>query len=1391
MLRNALAWIRQHPVRCAIYALVAAGAVWAGVTARGILRGERNALLTRIARAPVLRDWVDREFHVRYSVDAVALIPQCGFEIDVRGVSVELAGVASGGLDEAKVCVSGTGELHGIRVGDKVVVLQAAQFDWPKSISGSGFSWSDRDGEMVSAGTFTVSPSDVSGSLQNLRVLTIANVDSTSAALEPLAGSAITVKSAAARGITLDIDPATIAPASARLQAAANALQAMGVAALPLPAQWSATARKLLVRLLIGAATFLFVMKVLLTRAPASITWRIAAIMAPFALFPLLALTNSWLAIVIAAPVVAIALWALAYRHAEYWHQRWEPAAVDVPTVLLALLLLVLMNWPVIATPQIPAINQVTVAQVNVQDIAATVHQPACDASGVIQVAVPQAAVTNLRVALDGSSLKSIDMQRASANGTVQTAALDDLQHMRFLPPAWKKTPLVAFCAAVTLRNSGPSDLPNVACPAGVKAPAVIARAAVDYTGQQARFAADWNGAPAPVAVSGSANLEGAQVDDLHIKPGAPVRIANVSARVAWEKWITASAQIEGIEASGATVDRLVLNARTPLPCTTGPTSVAADLGKTRYSFGGNTVQLDGATFAFARPDSSSIAATVHTGRLSLSGPVEASIPESGFRLEGTTSHESIPRTLIAQAAFTSGAVGLSNPIRLSANLWNGDFQLPHQSLTISQQITSRIPQAIALELHASGGVASLASPVEASARAQVRIPQLIPDAGPTSVELNDLRVDGAWDAAAGFAPAHISSGWNIMKLAGFPSGFQLNQVSTLHLSTRGEALEAPKFEVPQITIPSIPHEIRFRLQGTLQTITISLDSGEQLTLDNIETRNLAASLPDFKLASLDVDTSAQVKRGHALFPFSGHTHLTDASVDTVLTAPLGAELSLEPQALHFALNGPLDTGKLLNEVGLSLDGIQPKATFADLQANVRFAGQKLAGLDVAGTLAAGPLAAGDQFGISQQAPATFHVAAPQLPEVTMSGAAPGVTVILNGGKLSASVGANVSLSLTLADSPPSPLFTQLRDAATGLSSHIQKATQAFGAENTSAFPLRWDLEVAGESPAVSLTPDRIAINMNTLLHRIDIGQETIDGSVDLHAILHSAEDHLLFDVNAPADIGAFGRRWQLNTPLLLALRKDLLPGTGGELFDSAFYGRIGGTAQPGTDPLRLALGYGDTLQVHAAFQQPFTSGSIGGLAQAAIRWQNGAASVDSFGTFTFRGLEAGAIAFPEPYLEDRLDGDVRFRTKGFVADRLLVPQLLADASRVLQLDGVDLSLQVRSAGDGAHLPGILQTASGVTLKPANQFVQLLTSGFDLTLPPRALQYQHMALDFRVQQGQVQTEPVLLTLNGVQVFGVAGLTLDSKVRILWGGRGQEPAPRLRDLIYTVQRVMER
>jgi len=1390
MLRDALAWIRQHPARCAVYALLAAGAVWAGVTARGILRGQRNDLLTGIARAPLLRGWVQRNFHIRYSIGSVALAPRCGLEIDTRGLNVDLGGAASGALDLASVCASGSGELRGLRIGGGMIALQAARFDWPRSFSATGLSWNDRTGEIASAGAFSVSPGDMSGSLQDLRVLAIANVASASAALAPLALPAVTVKNAGARGIKVDVDPSAVAQAPARLQAAVNTLQSMGTATLPLPAQWSATARKLVTQLLMVAVLLLLVLKALLTRAPASIAWRIAVIVAPFAVFPLLALANSWLVILIAAPVIAIALWAAAYRHAPYWHQRWEPAAVDVLATLLALLLLVLRNWPALSAPPLPAITQVIVAQVDLQDVDATVHQLPCSVSGDVHISISRAGISGLRAGLNGFGLESIDVGRATANGSVQASTLDDQQHIRFLPPGWKKTPPISFCAAVTLRNSGRADVPDAACPAAIHGQTVIARAAVDYAAGQAHFAARWNGTPAPLALAGSASLSGLQVDEMHTVAGSSVRIGGGSAHISWPKSIVADAQLEGIETNGVTVNSLVLSARTPMPCTAGATDIAVSLGKIGYSTGTYNVQVDEAALAFARPDSSNFSATVRTNGLRLNGPVEASVPQSEFRVEGTTSSESIPRTLTAQAAFSTAAVGLSAPIRFTADLWNGDWRLPRQLLTVRQRITSRIPQAVALEFEASGGITSLASPFEANARARLRIPQLIPDAGPATVELNDLRIDDSWDAAAGLSPAAISTGWNVVKFPDLPSGLQLNEVSSLQLSTRGEIIESPEFNVPSISLPSIPQETRFRLQGTPQSIAVFIDGGEQFTLDKLETRSLKASLPGLRLAALDMDTSAVIERAHAGFPVSAHSHLTDESIGTVLTEPLEARVAMTPETVHFALIRPLDTGKLLGEVGLSFDGFAPQATLAEFQADARFAERRLVGFSAAGTLAAGPLVSGSGLEISQLAPTVFSVAAPELPQVTVSASAPGIEINLDDGRLRASAATKVALSLSLNAIPHSPLFTQLSDAAAGLGYHVQKATQVFGAADVSAFPIRWDLDIAGGNPAVSLTNDRIAFDANLRLNRIESGQQLIDGSLGLHARVGLDEGHLLVDLNAPGEIGAFGRRWQFDTPLLLALRRDLLPGSGAELFDSGFYDRIGGKPQIGANPLRLAIGYGEVLQVHTAYQQPFTSGTVGGMAQAAVRWQNDAAGIDSYGTITFRGLEAGAIAFPNAYLEDRLDGDIRFSTRGFVADRLLVPRLLTDASLVHQLDRVDFSAQIRSAADGAHLPGVLQAASGMTLTPANEFVRLLTSGFDLTLPPRALQYKRMALDFQVEQGKVRTEPVLLTLDGVQAVGVAGLDVDSKVRLLWGGRGREPAPLLRDLIYTAEKVME-
>jgi hypothetical protein len=450
------------------------------------------------------------------------------------------------------------------------------------------------------------------------------------------------------------------------------------------------------------------------------------------------------------------------------------------------------------------------------------------------------------------------------------------------------------------------------------------------------------------------------------------------------------------------------------------------------------------------------------------------------------------------------------------------------------------------------------------------------------------------------------------------------------------------------------------------------------------------------------------------------------------------------------------------------------------LKGRVTFAGTKLAGLDVAGEIAEGPLLRAKDFEIAQGAAAKFHVDAPSLPKGRVSLDAPSVRVDLDGGKLKTSLALTADAAILLEPAPPSPVLDRLLEAAAGLQAHIQKATALFGEEAGSNFPIAWDVEIDGDGKVLSVTPEKVSFRAKTEIRRLDVRQETFDGELDVAAGASLSGGDLLLDLGAPGRVGALGRHFDLSSPILLTLRKELATGTGGLLFDPSYH------ATRTDDRLRVAVGYGDALQFATSFQTPLLLTSAKAIAQAQIKWQPAVAAIDSYGTFSFEGLEAGRIAFPNSALEDRLDGTLEFRTSGFEADRLLLSRLLSDASRVDALDRASLSLKLTSAA-GA-LPGITQSSTGFSFKPADRLLRLVTRSLNLNFPPRAMLYKSLAVDFRVKDGIVDTEPVLLRLTGVETAGVNGL-LDSEIRVHWGRR-DDPAPRLRDLIYTVQRAIE-
>ena len=227
------------------------------------------------------------------------------------------------------------------------------------------------------------SPGSLSGSAAGLQIAGIAAIQSVSAALEQPPSSTVAVRSVDVRRVEdVVADAEALTPATRRVEAAAaglsDILSKVIARVMDLAARWVPVARRYLLLGILVAAAVLLVAKLLLTRSPVPWVWRIVAILAPFVAFPLLARTNSWVAVAIAAVALPIVLWAVAYRRSKKWHQRWEPAVVDAAGVVLALPLMLMWSLRAIPVASIPAIDRISVAEVNVNGVSAVVRQKQC-----------------------------------------------------------------------------------------------------------------------------------------------------------------------------------------------------------------------------------------------------------------------------------------------------------------------------------------------------------------------------------------------------------------------------------------------------------------------------------------------------------------------------------------------------------------------------------------------------------------------------------------------------------------------------------------------------------------------------------------------------------------------------------------------------------------------------------------------------------------------------------------------------------------------------------------------------------------------------------------------------------------------------------------------------
>ena len=186
------------------------------------------------------------------------------------------------------------------------------------------------------------------------------------------------------------------------------------------------------------------------------------------------------------------------------------------------------------------------------------------------------------------------------------------------------------------------------------------------------------------------------------------------------------------------------------------------------------------------------------------------------------------------------------------------------------------------------------------------------------------------------------------------------------------------------------------------------------------------------------------MRRAANVFPVALHARLTESGAQAEVSQPLGLTIAATDQTATFTLSRPLDTGKLLNDVGIAIAGLDPQARIASLKGQTTFGGSRLTGLEVAGTLAAGPLVKGKSFEVTQAADATFPFSAPadrrQRPVEV-----PAVRLKLDGEKLATSLAVSTIARVALAPSPPLPVFDRIVEAADALRVHIDKGTEVFG----------------------------------------------------------------------------------------------------------------------------------------------------------------------------------------------------------------------------------------------------------------------------------------------------------------------------------------------------------
>ena len=227
-------------------------------------------------------------------------------------------------------------------------------------------------------------------------------------------------------------------------------------------------------------------------------------------------------------------------------------------------------------------------------------------------------------------------------------------------------------------------------------------------------------------------------------------------------------------------------------------------------------------------------------------------------------------------------------------------------------------------------------------------------------------------------------------------------------------------------------------------------------------------------------------------------------------------------------------------------------------------------------------------------------------------------------------------------------------------------------------------------------------------------------------------------------------------------------------------------------EPLRVAIGYGDSLQIHAPFSARALFGDIDGVLQSRIGWSRGAATADTSFRLNFRNVQTGALSLslsgpPVSVLEDQLDGNVAVKTDGLRIDSRIIGDALAGRIDPSTLETLGLSVAVKRSPTAVLPFGSMQATVDTRIDAINNVLDRVLRNVKLEVPPRALVYRDLDFKLEVDHGRVQNEQGVMRLGGLQLFSSDLSEVTGEVRLHLGRDGERI--KLQDLIGVLRQWM--